>query len=278
MGSMKVYATVAGFLALASSFTAVRAADLLSPPPPPMAPMEPVSDFGGGWYLRGDVGVSHYQGGKFSNPSLPNSTFYGEDLGSGGFAGVGVGYQFNSWFRADVTGEYRFSTGVTAQDRDQGGGFLGYERYKGHYSAGVFLVNAYFDLGTWHGITPFVGAGVGYAQNNMTGFDTSTQIILPFPGVSGGTIRDKSHGNLAWALHAGLSYDVTPNVKLELAYRYLNLGQGRTGLVDCYCNNVAPGFRIKDIESHDIKLGMRWALGGPSVAPSYEPAPLMRKY
>jgi opacity protein-like surface antigen len=276
MGSLKVYATVAGFLALASSFATARAADLLSPPPPPPA-IEPASDFGGNWYLRGDVGVSHYEGGKFSNSSLPNATFYGESLGSGAFAGAGIGYQFNSWFRMDATGEYRFSTGVRATDRDQAGAFLGYEKYKGNYSAGLFLVNAYFDLGNWYGFTPFIGAGIGYASNNMHGFETSTIIVAPFGGASGGTIRDKTHGNLAWALHAGLGYDVTPNVKLELGYRYVNMGEGRTGLVDCFCGATAQGFRIKDIESHDIKLGMRWALGGPA-APAYEPAPLMRKF
>ncbi|TDR94922.1 outer membrane protein [Enterovirga rhinocerotis] len=276
MGSLKLYATVAGCLAAASTFGAAQAADLLSPPPPPPL-AEPIADVGGGWYLRGDVGVSHYEGGKFSNPAIPNASFYGEDMGSGAFAGVGIGYQFNSWFRMDATGEYRFSTGVKAVDRDAVGNFLGYEKYSGNYSAGLFLVNAYFDLGTWYGFTPFVGAGIGYAHNNLRSFETSTIIVSPFGGASGGTIRNKSHGDLAWALHAGIGYDVTPNVKLELGYRYVNMGKARTGLVDCFCGTVKPGFHVKDIESHDIKLGMRWALGGPA-APAYEPAPLMRKY
>ncbi len=285
MGSLKVYATVAGFLAAAMSITTTRAADFLPPPPPP--PLEPSysEPVGGGWYLRGDVGVSHYEGGKFKSPSVPNATFYGEDYGSGGFAGAGIGYQFNHWFRADVTGEYRFSTGISGNDKERfsvgGVPINGYERFKGSYSSAVFLVNGYFDLGTWWGFTPFVGAGVGYANNFLHGFETTTQNYYPTlnvnNGINGGTFRDKDRGNLAWALHAGLGYDVTPNVKLELAYRYLNLGEVQTGVIDCYCGAVYAGVKAKDFESHDVKLGMRWALGGSS-APAYEPAPLMRKY
>lgn len=278
MGSLKVYATVAGFLALATSITTARAADLLPPPPPPPMPEEPAPDVGG-WYLRGDVGVSSYEGGKLWNSSFDNSTFtYGEGLGSGSFVGGGVGYQFNSWFRADVTGEYRYSTGYRAVDRDASPGFLGYEKYRADYSAGLFLVNGYFDLGNWWGFTPFVGGGIGHVNHNISGMETSSLIVQPWSGVSGGTIRNKSHGDFAWALHAGVAYDITPNVKMELAYRYLNLGEARTGVVDCFCGQTKPGFKIKDIEAHELKIGVRWALGGPAPAPAYEPAPLMRKY
>lgn len=289
MGSLKVYATVAGFLALASSVSAVRAADLLPPPPPPPMPVEPVSDIGGGWYLRGDVGVSKYNVGKASHTQLPNATFYGEEVGSGAFAGAGIGYQFNSWFRADVTGEYRFSTGMKFRDKeyfsDGVNQINGNEFYKSNLSSGVFLLNGYFDLGNWYGVTPFIGAGVGYAYNNVSGFEHSTMNFYPTalglnPGINGGYARDKGNGNLAWALHAGLAMDITPNLKLELAYRYLNLGEARTGDVYCYCNSttVRPGFKIKDIEAHDVKIGLRWAFGGPAIAPAMEPAPLMRKY
>ena len=280
MGSLKVYA-MAGFLAVATSVTA-RAADLLPPPPAP----EPVADIGGGWYLRGDVGVSKYDGGKFQSLGSPGTTDIQHDYGSGGFAGVGVGYQFTDWFRADVTGEYRFSTGWSGTDNQlyTNAGFLinGNEKFNGNYSAAVVLLNGYFDLGTWWGFTPFVGGGVGYAYSWLSGFDTSTQNYYVGAGlnngVNGGTIRDGNKGNFAWALHAGVSYDVTPNVKLELAYRYLNLGNMNTGVVDCYCGASYAGLKFKDIESHDIKIGMRWMFGAPAPAPEPYPEPIIRKY
>ena len=38
-----------------------------------------------------------------------------------------------------------------------------------------------------------------------------------------------SKWNFAWALHAGVAYKVTPNFTVELAYRYLDMGDGLTG-------------------------------------------------
>jgi opacity protein-like surface antigen len=281
MNSFKLRASLAGLLALGAS-AAAQAADLPAPHMPMPAPVE----FAGGWYLRGDVGVSSYDADKFNNPAITGPTYYGQDFGSGSFAGAGVGYQFSNWFRADVTGEYRFSTGFRVLDREHyfngSYGITGHEKTKGEFDAGVFMVNGYFDLGTWYGITPFVGAGVGYARLSMHGFETSTLNIYDDPtigtGVSGGTIRDSHKGNLAWALHAGLAYDVTPNVKLELAYRYLNLGDATTGAVDCFCGTTYQGYKVKELASHDFKVGMRWMFGGPVAQPVSYDAPIIRKY
>ena len=282
MGSSKVYATLAGFLAVAASTMTARAADLLPPPPMP-EPFE-VASVGGGWYLRGDVGVSHYDGDKFRNAQVPTAVFSGENFGSGGFAGAGVGYQFNNWFRADVTGEYRFSTGISVRDRDSffdaaGNGITSYERLKGDYSSTLVMLNGYVDLGTWYGVTPFIGAGVGWGHHWLSGFDTSTVNVYANPaigsGVSGGTVRDAQKDNFAWALHAGIGYDVTQNVKLEVAYRYLNFGDVRTGQIDCFCGAVFQGQRVRDLQAHDIKIGMRWMFGDSTPV---DHPPLMRKY
>ena len=39
-----------------------------------------------------------------------------------------------------------------------------------------------------------------------------------------GVGRNSSQLNFAWALHAGLAYNVTKNFSVEFAYRYLNYG------------------------------------------------------
>ena len=36
---------------------------------------------------------------------------------------------------------------------------------------------------------------------------------------------ERSTTNFAWALMAGLDFNVTQNLKLELGYRYLNMGK-----------------------------------------------------
>jgi opacity protein-like surface antigen len=285
MGSFKSFA-LAGVFAVAASASSL-AADLL--PPPPMVPLAPPPLLeASGWYLRGDVGVSAYQRGKFSSTDQPPVQFIQQDFGSGAFAGAGVGYQFNSWFRSDVTAEYRFASNVKAIDRidfDAGNGLRGvtHEITDGNFSAGVALLNGYIDLGNWHGITPFIGAGVGFAHKRFAGLTDSSITENPIGGVatsSAGFYRDASKTSFAWALHAGLGYDVTPNFKVELAYRYLNLGEGRTGELNCFCGQTFTPLKVKDLESHDIKIGFRWLLGAPAPAPIPVelPAPIIRKY
>ena len=85
---------------------------------------------------------------------------------------MGVGYEWNSWFRFDVTGEYRTKAAFKATGRFTefcAGGGNCFDVNTGNFSSAVFLANAYVDLGTWWCLTPFIGAGVGGARNMITG-------------------------------------------------------------------------------------------------------------
>ncbi|MDR7036219.1 MULTISPECIES: outer membrane protein [Methylobacterium] len=305
-----------------------QAADLLPPPPPP--PVAPPVEVGGGWYLRGDVGASAYANttytayGETKGATIYDESYRNTGMGGGAFAGVGVGYQFNNFFRGDVTGEYRFSNGIEGTRRyETEGTYTNFnptgpdtqvnlrsrtdDDSKARFDSVVVLANGYFDLGTWYGVTPFVGGGVGVAFNTLSGAKTDARRteptiaycidacgnFLPYavPGAySTRTDRydykDKTTTSFAWALHAGLAYDVTSNFKVELAYRYLNLGSAKTGLGESYCCSGIGGYKVKTLEAHDVKLGVRYLLGGYAAAPlpplmaDYQPAPgpLVRKY
>src|SRR4030088_1583867 len=100
-----------------------------------------------------------------------------------------------------------------------------FDQYDGSHSAEVFMANAYVDLGTWWCLTPFVGVGIGGAYNTLSLSDFG----VPTPGR--GFSTDKAELNLAYALHAGFSYAVTQNFKVELAYRYLNMGSATTSIL-----------------------------------------------
>jgi opacity protein-like surface antigen len=271
----------AGAASLLSSMA--FAADMPIMPSPMYAP-PPIEDFGG-WYLRGDIGFSNQ---RVKNVRNTNDALYApllsfnEQTGfdTGGIFGIGAGYQFNNWFRADITGQYRGRTNFHGLDlvTFPNGGAVGFgsDTYNASKSEWLLLANAYADLGTWWGVTPFVGAGIGTARVTIANFTDQGVNSLFGGGVGPGlaSAPADSKWNFAWALHTGLAYKVTPNVTVELGYSYLNLGDGVTGIVTTFdgftTNHV---MKFKDITSHDLKLGVRWQL---EDLPVYAP-PLIRK-
>jgi len=208
------------------------------------------------------------------------------DFATAGIFGIGVGYQVNNWFRADVTGEYRGKSSFSGLDLNtfSYGGFVhnGADKYTANKSEVLFLANAYVDLGTWWCVTPFIGAGIGTSRVTISGFTDQglSDAVAGFPSTYGASpstafANSASKWNFAWAVHAGLAYRISPNVTLELAYRYVDLGDGVTGDIKTYqgTNSVYNPMTFKDITSHDLKLGVRWNLDNPPV---YAP-PLVRK-
>ncbi len=252
-----------------------------------------------GLYLRGDIGVGVGRVGSYANDDLaaiPDAVFIGGKHPTPFFIGAGVGYRFNNWLRADLTGEYRAKASIGVTDRFTNP-FLAPRARRPIPIAATslrrcFLANAYVDLGTFcvlGCLTPYLGAGVGVAYNTVSGLvDQGVQqpggVGPAFPTL--GYAGTGSKTSLAWALHAGVGYQVNDRLSLELGYRYLNLGKAESGRL---INPFAAGptqapLKLSNIDSHDIRISMRWALnadccGTPIVAaPVYAPPPMVRKY
>lgn len=263
----------AGLAALVATGVIGSAAAADMPAPPPMMPAAPPPvEVGGGFYLRGDVGVGLYDNAGIDNlPTIAGTRTISSSLGGAAFVGVGAGYAFNSWLRADATIEYRTPSKFRLTE-ETAGAPAGYNITSGRVAAVVGLVNAYVDLGTWHRITPFIGAGVGFAS-----VMTSEVRDYGYGAFAGGfgQAASKTDTRMAWAIHAGLGYDLSPNWKAEVGYRYLNMGTVNTGRVVCTVPCAGFNARIKDLDSHEIKVGMRYVFAD---APVYAPGPLVRKY
>jgi opacity protein-like surface antigen len=258
------------------------AADLPLPPAPaPVeAPYLPGGDFSG-WYLRGDVGVGWTQLNDMRSTFAPGAVVPGfqidrAKLDDAYFIGAGLGYQYNNWVRFDVTGEYRSHHNFMATESFAntfgivGCGARCFDTYHANLRTGVVMGNAYVDLGTWYGITPYVGAGVGVAFHSFT--DLQDVSVQPAGGF--GFADDRNQTNLAWAAMAGLAYTINPRLKLELGYRYLNMGTIKGNQI--VCQNVPAGCPLEQqqfkVSSHDFRLGMRWMFN------EVPPPPLVRKY
>jgi opacity protein-like surface antigen len=250
----------------------IAAPALAADMPPPVYKAAPVVIETGGWYLRGDIGFSNQKVDELTSPAYTSAvTVLKKEVDAAPFGGLGVGYQFNNWFRVDVTGEYR--GGAAFRGLDSYG--AGSNDYWGTKSEWLFLGNAYIDLGTWWCFTPFVGAGIGYSRNTISNWrDINNQ--------TGATAYadTNSQWEMAWALHAGVAYKVTPNFTAEFAYRYVSLGDFATTDMIGFngTNAVYNPLQLNNVTSHDFKLGLRWNLS-PSepiaavAAPMYAPPP-----
>jgi opacity protein-like surface antigen len=264
--------------ALAMAPVAVaNAADLGLPPPPPLP--EPCIGCTGPVYFKGFVGAANPVVGDVSTELFEFNDFdvTHEDIKSSPLFGVGIGYQWNSWLRFDITGEYRGKSLFIAQDRypggngtfsrltnDEDGLFLpGTNEYTADIESWVGLANAYIDLPTILCITPYVGGGIGLASISVLGLK---DVNVPNNAVF--YAADHSETNFAWAVYGGLAYDVNPSVTLDLSYRYTDLGDARSGRVTSFDNTSSyAGVDIDDITSHDLMLGVRWKLGHEPAAP-----------
>ena len=207
---------------LSAAATPVFAADMQPIIQPPVFDQEttPV-EFGSGWYLRGDVGLSLNNAMKDnSNTENASKTLtYADDVVD---FGVGFGHRFNKYFRLESNFErvlsgsvdtktniepgnchtlrsddgrhvpnsdWASTPGLTADDQWAASGCL--DLSSATYDASVLSVDAVIDLpsfkmGNTARFTPFVGAGVGVARVNwseVTGAKKCTP-LLPESGIT----------------------------------------------------------------------------------------------
>jgi len=231
-------------------------------PPPP-------SDRG--IYIKGYIGQANADAGGMWNevyPTNPSFQIVNHDIKSSPLYGIGVGWQARHWLRFDLTGEYRGDAAFFGADIYQDAGApagAATNEYTADLKSWLGLVNAYIDMGTWCGFTPYIGAGIGFASHTVEGLK---DVNVPVNGVAFGS----SHTNtsFAWAIHAGVSYDVTPQTVIDLSYRYTDLGNAQSGPVTTYLGEYAyAGHHIKDITSNDLLLGVRYKLQREAVV--YQP-------
>ncbi|WP_200941325.1 outer membrane beta-barrel protein [Methylobacterium sp. Leaf465] len=245
------------------------AADLRPLPPPPPAPVA----IGEGWYLRVDATVSDYARPHDATPApadgRPLNPLTRLNLETVPGYGGGVGYRINNWLRVDATIDQRIPARYSAYS--SGSDFVtGYNIESAQLDVLTGLVNIYADLGTWWGLTPYIGGGIGFADKHLGKAYTQTTCILEACDGNAGTgLRDvvrrpsRSVASLAWALIGGVSYEIGAGLSLDTSYRYVDLGRAKTGL-DTY------GFdsRLKDLASHEVRVGLRYRFaGGPASLP-----------
>ncbi len=251
MGSLTKFIAATG-VSLVLAAGGAQAADMSDAFLEPILPVE----IGSAWYLRGDIGY-HIATSPNATYTLtaPNTVLTNTNvsLDDAFMVGGGFGYQFNPWFRVDATADYilpgNFSANVPCTVAACGSPF---SNATAEISSWATLVNAYFDLGTWAGLTPYVGGGIGAANINIKGYQSNN------PPANPATLRsvasDSNSWNFAWALMAGASYAMTENALLDFNYRYLSLGDVSTN--DQRANHI----EVTDLDAHEFRIGFRYLI------------------
>lgn len=232
---------------------------------PSLVPVE----IGSGWYLRGDVGYSlKSKAGSFGyrtfNAGPPitygSGTFDTASVSNGFSFGAGFGYHFNDWLRADATIErFKLDFDGTRSNYPQAGWRTVDAASAVAYS---LMINGYVDLGTFSGITPYAGAGIGYTHVKWNGLNSAVYDAADaFTG-------NVAHGGIGswrftYALMAGVAYDITDNMKIDLGYKFRRVANGNMhGWNAANAAAGATGIQGRDgtLNQHEVRIGLRYDL------------------
>jgi opacity protein-like surface antigen len=255
----------------AGSAQTASAADIIESPAIVEQPSAPVvyADTGS-WYIRGDI---DYHRAKIRDTiyavSGGTSTFDSTSLKDSWSVGAGIGYNVSQHFRVDLTADYWMKSDF----RGSTSGTCGFPAAPcvsvdtSTMKALVLLANAYADLGTYQGITPYVGAGIGVAHVNWSDLANDDGVtVTTHPGAK--SMRG------AFALMAGASYCLTDKVELDAGYRYTRVGGGD---MFGFANSNGPGYD-KGFNVHEVRAGLRYSFGGSGASSRCAPAPQTVEY
>jgi len=200
-------------------------------------------------YARVDGGVALYDrptviqpiGGGFDNGNggfIP--TAINPEIDPAGFITGGIGCQVASTMRIEITGGAHLKSSLTDAFPDSLDAEIG--------STHVF-VSTFWDITNYAGFTPYVGGGIGAARHEISGL------------TSPAGAADGSEYDFAYHVDVGFSYDITPNLKFDMAYRYVDLGGVISGVDPAA---ATPGaISVDVVEAHEVKFGLRYHFGDP---------------
>ena len=188
-----------------------------------------VEEYSSGVYVRTDGGFRLNKLGDVTATFTPLPT--NNRIDDSWTIGGGFGYKAG-WLRTDVTVDYGLRASYKGDTPD----------YVAKVESITTLGNAYIDLGTWSGITPYIGAGAGFAY-----------VRAPISGIDLPAAKWKP--NFAWSYGGGFSYGLSAKFLIDLNYRHLSYGDVATD-TDASGNQL----RIKDLKAHEFRAGLRYVL------------------
>ena len=241
------------------------------PAPAPVPIYDYDLDWSAGWYVRVDGGYN-----LFSDPTIDSGGTITDttntSIDNSWSIGGGIGRYFGGGFRGDITVDHLFDSEVQGSLYCECGDFLGDAKFD--FSSTVVLANLYYDFNRGGRFVPYIGAGIGFAHN-----ETSSGTVDGACDCEG-AIEKGSSNNFAAAAMAGVSWRIRGGetsyvgglkdepvavssghaLYLDLGYRFLYLGDTRTGDMTFTSSPEVAEPKVKNITAQEVRVGLRYDL------------------
>ena len=205
-------------------------------------------------------GEAHVSGG-FTAGGVTKKSRKDDDAWGGAIA---VGYDFERMLNVPMRGEieYAFFGNVDSKvSRDfDGRNVSGGASLKNKMDIQTLFFNAYFDFKNESPFTPYVGGGLGIAFVDSKSSGHADYAIGDMRYQGSSSTNYKLNTNFAWNVGAGLAWEMTEMLALDLGYRFAGLGKVKSressyeGLGG---EKVTYKSKVDDLWMHQVMLGLR---------------------
>lgn len=245
-----------------------------------------------GVYIKAQAGYGIVNDADISLTNAAPAGLVGDVAGEGNLAlALGLGYDFGNNWRLELDASTLYN---------DLGAIGGQPSSKASIQANTLMLNALYDFDDFGRWSPFVGAGIGVAEGNVSlsaqDFvnDLGNVIVANpacvSPPVAGRITRacviNDTDKNLAWNLIAGVGYSITDNLTWDTNYRYVNMGD--IDVAGTYVQANVPGVgglfntatsSVENVSAHMLMTGFRYRFGDSTPpAPVYVPPPPPKTY
>lgn len=195
-----------------------------------------------GPYVSGFVGVAlpNDSDATSRTTALNDRIQYDPSVNIGATGGYDFGY-------LRVEGELSYKNAEMKSVRDRTAG-NDYSDIDGRIGALAMLGNVFFDLHNPGPITPYFGAGVGFAALNLS--DTFGTDFSTSPGTRVELYRSDNDAVFAWQAGAGMEIALTRILSLDLGYRFFQTSRATFNADSIHETRMR-------FESHNISAGVR---------------------
>ncbi|WP_207538179.1 OmpA family protein [Sabulicella rubraurantiaca] len=229
-----------------------------------------------GLYIGGALGANWMEQQGLSAGSISGVSPFQSPNGrinyNTGWVGLGsIGWGLGNGLRFELEGNYR----ENEVDSVKGFGFqTGFNRAGGFQRTYGIMANVFYDFNipAFPWVTPYVGAGIGGAWQEMR----NVRFVNPAQGNRAVNINGSS-SNFAYQAMGGVAFNIlsVPGLATTLEYRYFATLENDFGAV----GRGGPPFgnaggRIEtDNHNHSVLVGLRYAFNQPRPAPVAAVAP-----